>query len=42
MDLIMVASVGYLAPDDAGRILGSVFVKELINRYVLTHVKTSQ
>jgi hypothetical protein len=41
MDLIMVASVGYLAPNDAGRVLGSVFVKELINRYVLTHAKTS-
>ncbi|KAG2753281.1 phosphoglycerate mutase-like protein [Suillus brevipes Sb2] len=33
MDLIMVASVGYLTPNNAGRILGSVFVKELINRF---------
>ncbi|KAG2368256.1 histidine phosphatase superfamily [Suillus spraguei] len=33
MDLIMVASVGYLVPNDAGRIMGSVFVNELINRF---------
>ncbi|KAG2357692.1 phosphoglycerate mutase-like protein [Suillus spraguei] len=32
MDLIMDASVGYLAPNDAGPVMGSVFVKELINR----------
>ncbi|KAG1891093.1 phosphoglycerate mutase-like protein [Suillus subluteus] len=33
MDLIMVASVGYLVPNDAGRVMGSVFVNELINRF---------
>lgn len=37
----MVASVGYLVPNSAGRVMGSVFVNKLINRYVLTHVKTS-
>jgi len=37
----MVASVGYLVPNNAGRVMGSVFVNELINRYVLMHVKTS-
>ncbi|KAG2111630.1 phosphoglycerate mutase-like protein [Suillus discolor] len=33
LDLIMVASVGYLVPNNAGRIMGSVFVNKLINRF---------
>lgn len=33
LDLIMVASVGYLVPNNAGRVMGSVFVNELINRF---------
>jgi acid phosphatase len=35
MDLIMDASIGYLTGNNAGRILGSVFVNKLIERYVL-------
>ncbi|KAG2356218.1 histidine phosphatase superfamily [Suillus spraguei] len=33
MDLLMNARFGYLAPNDAGRVMGSVYVKELINRF---------
>ncbi|OJA08149.1 hypothetical protein AZE42_03578 [Rhizopogon vesiculosus] len=33
MDLIMDASVGYLAPDNSGRVFGSIFVNKLIERF---------
>ncbi|KAG1905809.1 phosphoglycerate mutase-like protein [Suillus fuscotomentosus] len=33
LDLIMVASVGYLVPNNAGRVMGSVFVNKLIDRF---------
>ncbi|KAG2157186.1 histidine phosphatase superfamily [Suillus clintonianus] len=33
MDLFMVATIGYQAPNDAGRVMGSVFVNTLINRF---------
>jgi hypothetical protein len=39
MDLLMDAIVGYQAPNNAGRVMGSVFVNKLIKRYVLTLVQ---
>ncbi|OAX41959.1 phosphoglycerate mutase-like protein [Rhizopogon vinicolor AM-OR11-026] len=33
MDLIMDASVGYQAPDNSGRVFGSIFVNKLIERF---------
>jgi hypothetical protein len=37
----MDASVGYLAVNNSGRVLGSVFVNKLIERYVLALVEVS-
>jgi acid phosphatase len=35
----MDAMVGYVTPHNVGRVLGSIFVNKLIERYVLTLVK---
>jgi|SRR5882757_371208 len=41
MDLIMDATIGYLAYNNTGRVLGSVFVNKLIERCVLILVEIS-